>query len=110
MKPSINTTRIGTLKDVQDSIHILKKRVKVQEKDLSIRLKRLPEESFKATTGLFLPAFINNKISGGTWKLVKDGLGILSPFSSNKAGYIKDAAKQIGIMAFMKVVRGFIKK
>jgi hypothetical protein len=110
MKQTINNDGNNSLEDIQQAKLLLKKRIKIRERDLEERWHSLPEETFKATTGLFIPAFINNKIAGRSWNLIKDGLGILSPFTTNKIDFWKDAAKQIGLIELLRMGVGLFKK
>jgi len=115
MKAALHNNDINTLDDLQAEIKQVRKRIKAKEQDLAQRWDKLPEETLKAATGLILPAFINNKIAGGTYKLVQGILGFILPSSSSKK---KDSwqdslaapAKQLGLFAVAKLVFNLFKK
>ena len=107
---------VTTLTDLQAEIKLVKKRIRTREIDLEERFQNLPEESLKATMGAVLPAFINNKIAGGTWQLLR---GVAGLFFGQDKGTDKQAsweeiflspAKQLGIFALLKFVFGWLKK
>jgi hypothetical protein len=106
----MNNTTINSIEDVELAMSLVKKRIKLREEDLGLRLKQLPEETFKATTGMFLPAFINNKIAWRTWNIIQDTIGLLSPFKTDKASLWKDIAKQVGFVSLFKGAIGLFKK
>ncbi len=110
MKPATINTSINSLEDIAAAKREVRSRIKLREKELSERLDQLPEETFKATIGLVVPAFINNKIAGRSWNLVKDAVGLLSPFTTDKVSLWKDVAKQVGLVGLAKVALGFFKK
>ncbi len=101
---------INTLEDIKEAKKLVKRRIKLREEDLESRLQRIPQEAFKATTGLIIPAVLNNKIADRSWNLAKDVLGLISPFSTNKFALWKDVAKQIGVVSLAKMALGMFKK
>ena len=101
---------INTLEDIKEAKKLVKRRIKLREQELGERLEQLPKETFKAATGLILPTFINNKITDRSWSLVKDALGLISPFTTNKFSLWKDVAKQIGLVSLAKMALGVFKK
>lgn len=110
MKPATSNTTINSLEDIAAAKREVRSRIKLRERELTARLDQLPQETFKATLGLVVPAFINNKITGRTWNLVKDAVGILSPFTTDKASLWKDVAKQVGFVGLSKAALGLFKK
>ena len=110
MKPITTSININSLEDIVEAKRVVKSRIKLREKELTARLDQLPQETFKATLGLVVPAFINNKIAGRSWNLIKDVLGLLSPFNTDKASLWKDVAKQVGLVGLAKVILGLFKK
>ena len=110
MKPITTDMEIKTLEDIKHAKQLVKKRIKLREQELGERLEQLPKETFKVATGLVIPAFINNKIADRSWSLVKDALGLLSPFTTNKFSLWKDVAKQIGLVSLAKMALGVFKK
>jgi hypothetical protein len=106
----MNSTNINSIEDVELAMSLVRKRIKLREEDLGLRVKRLPEETFKATTGMFLPAFLNNKIAGRTWNIIQDTIGLLSPSKTDKASLWKDIAKQVGVVSLFKGAIGMFKK
>ena len=110
MKPTTINMGINTLEDIKQAKRLVKSRIKMREQELGERLERLPKETFKAATGLVIPAFINNKITNRSWSLVKDAVGLISPFSTNKFSLWKDVAKQVGLVSLAKMALGMFKK
>ena len=108
--PATINTNINSLDDIAAAKREVRSRIKFREEDLKMRMEQLPQETFKATLGLVVPAFINNKITGRTWNLVKDAVGILSPFTTDKASLWKDVAKQVGVVGLAKAALGLFKK
>ena len=110
MKLSTENISISTLDEAQQAIQIVKKRIRLREQDLEERLQQLPAESFKLAINSLIPSFINYKINNRSWSLIKDLLGLLSPFASNKSELLKDVVKQVGIMGILKGVVGLFRK
>ena len=110
MKPATINTSINSLEDIAAAKREVRSRIKRREQELSARLEQLPQETFKATLGLVVPAFINNKIAGRSWNLLKDAIGLLSPFNTDKISLWKDIAKQVGLVGVAKVALGLFKK
>ena len=110
MKLSTENLRINSIKDAQQAIIIVRKRIKLREQDLEMRLHQLPKESFKSATEAVLPAFISTRINGRSWSLIKDLFGLISPFGNNKPQILLGIAKQVGIVGILKTAIGFIKK
>ena len=110
MKLSTEEIKINTVEDAQHAIQVVRKRIKQREQDLEQRLQDLPKESFKSATGIVIPAFINSKITGRSWNVVKDVVGLLSPFSNNKSELLIDIAKQVGIVGLLKTATSFFWK
>ena len=110
MKPATINTSINSLEDIAVAKREVRSRIKRREQELSVRLEQLPQETFKATLGLVVPAFINNKIAGRSWNLLKDAIGLLSPFNTDKISLWKDIARQVGLVGLAKVALGLFKK
>ena len=110
MKPTLNDMGINTLEDIKLAKRLVKSRIKLREQELVARLEQLPKETFKAATGLVIPAFINNKIGDRSWNLAKDVVGLISPFTTNKFSLWKDVAKQIGLVGLAKMALELFKK
>ena len=110
MKMSTENIELTSLNDAQQAIQLIKARVKLREEDLKLRLQQLPKESLKSASSLLLPAFINSKITGSSWSIIKDVLGLLSPFSKNKSKLVVDIGKQVGVVGLWKTATGFFKK
>ena len=110
MKRSTEEIEINTIEDAQHAIQLVRKRIKLREQDLVLRWHDLPKESLKSATGIVLPAFINAKITGRSWNVVKDIVGLFSPFSNNKSELLIDIAKQVGIVGLLKTATSFFWK
>lgn len=110
MKLSTEEININSLQEAKEAIHILKMRIKLREQDLELRLQQLPKESLKSATGIVIPAFISSRMTGSTWHIIKDVIGLISPFSSNKSKFLIDIGKQVGIFGLFKTVTSFLKK
>lgn len=110
------TNSVQSLSELQTEIKHVRSRIKAREADLEKRWDKLPEESLKAAMGAVLPAFINDKIAGGTWQIVR-AIGSLI-FVKNKEGeaqpYWKEllgsSAKKFGLSAILKLALGFVKR
>ncbi len=113
---TLQNNSVTTLNDLQAEIKLVKKRVRTREIDLEERFQRLPEESLKATMGAVLPAFINNKIAGGTWQLLRGVAGLFfgQDKANDKQSSWKDVflspAKQLGIFTLLKLAISWLKK
>ncbi len=110
MKLLTEEIKISSLQEAQKAIQILKTRIKLREQDLELRFQQLPKESLKSATGLMIPAFINSRITGSTWSIIKDVAGLLSPFSNNKSKFLVDIGKQVGVVGLFKTFTGIFKK
>ena len=106
-------SHINNTAALHSEIRKLRATVKLQEDGLQQRWKKLPQETFKATAGAVLPAFLNNFIASKTFGLVKGAGGLLLGSSLGK-GNIKDEllanAKQLGIFTALRAVVGLWKK
>ena len=110
MKLITEDIKINTVEDTQQAIQVVRKRIKQREQDLELRLHDLPKESFKSATGIVIPAFINSKITGRSWSVIKDVIGLFSPFSNNKSELLIDIAKEVGIVGLLKTATTFFWK
>ena len=110
MTPTTIKMGINTLDDIKEAKRLIKRRIKLREQELASRLEQLPKETFKAASGLVIPAFINNKIGDRSWNLAKDVVGLISPFTTNKISLWKDVAKQIGLVGLAKMTLELFKK
>ena len=110
MKTNVNNLTLTSVEDTQKAIQIVKKRIELKEQILEERLQQLPQEVLKAGASMIIPAFINSKITGRSLNLIKDGLGLLSPFSNNKASILIDLAKQVGIIGLLKTIMSVVFK
>lgn len=116
MTTTNKTNTVQSLSDLQAEIKLVRSRVKTREADLEKRWDKLPEESLKAAMGAVLPAFINDKIAGGTWQIVRAIGSFL--FDKHKDGeaqpYWKEllasSAQKFGLSAVLKLVLGFVKR
>jgi hypothetical protein len=107
---------VQSLNDLKAEIRLVKSRIKARETDLEKRWEKLPQESLKAGMGAVLPAFINDRIAGGTWQIVRAIASFL--FDKHKEGeaqpYWKEllasSANKFESSAFLKVVLGFIRR
>jgi hypothetical protein len=110
LKLSTEDIKINTVEEAQLAIKLVRKRIKQREQELELRLQDLPKETFKSATGIVIPAFINSKITGRSWNVLNDVVGLFSPFSNNKSELLIDIAKQIGIVGLLKTAIGFFRK
>ncbi|RFM26567.1 hypothetical protein [Deminuibacter soli] len=62
---------INNLDDLRAKIRSVQVDLKQQETDLAGRWKQLPQEAIKASVGSVVPFFLNNKVAGSTWKLMR---------------------------------------
>ena len=109
------TNTVQSLTDLKAEIKLVRSRVKTREIDLEQRWDKLPEESLKAAMGAVLPAFINDKIAGGTWQIVRAiGSFIFSKDEEGKTPFWKEllasSAQKFGLSAILKLILGFVKK
>ncbi len=112
---TLRANTVQSLTDLQAEIKLVKSRIKTRETDLEQRWDKLPEESLKATMGAVLPAFINDKIAGGTWQIVRALTSFI--FNKNEEGktpywkeLLSSSAQKFGLSAILKLVLGFTKK
>ena len=104
MRTNVNDFALTSIEETQKAIQIVKKRIELREQILEERVLQLPKEVLKAGVSMIIPAFINSKITGRSWNLIKDSIGLLSPFSSNKASLFTDLIKQVGIIGLLKTI------
>jgi len=104
MKSKENSLHLTSVEDTQKAIQIVKKRIELREQMLEERVLQLPQEVLKAGVGMIIPAFINSKITGRSWNVIKDSIGLLSPFSNNKVSLFKDIIKQVGLIGLLKTI------
>jgi len=98
---------INTIEDLHALQAMVKLRIKEREKDLLERLQKLPQESIKATVGAVVPAFLNNRVAGTTWSILRGSIGLL--FKKKTAGSeLKDnifaSAKKLGLFTGLKAL------
>ncbi len=110
-----NLADINNLKDLEKEIRMVRARIKKREQALGERWKQVPGEAFKAGVGTVLPFFLNNKVAGSTWNLIKDAAGFIlgKKGSENGQGRLKTVwrdARKLGIFALLKGVFGVLKK
>jgi hypothetical protein len=113
MSNSTDFSYIKTIEDLRAMQVMVKLRIKEREKDLAERLQKVPEETFKATVGAIVPAFLNNKVAGTTMAIVKAAIGLLFRKKS-KRGDAKDNllsyARQLGIFSLLRAAYNLWKK
>ncbi len=114
MSNKIDLSHINTLEDLRAMQVMVKLRVKEREKDLQERLHKVPQEAVKATVGAVVPAFLNNKVAGTTWSILKGSAGLLFRKKGNAADGIKknvvSSAKQLGLFTLLKTAYGLWNK
>lgn len=101
---------INTLEDLLAAKAALRTRIKQREKDLQERSARLPIEVIKATAGSVVPFFLNNKIAGATWQLVKGIFSMVFTRKANGKENIFASAKKWGWVTLAKAVYGIFMK
>jgi hypothetical protein len=98
-------SKFNSLKDLREEIAALKVSIQQQEKELGDAVKMIPQQLVKSTTESIVPAFLNNFLANGTWKILLSAVTMLfNPFSG-KAGFKKNllgSAKKLGLMALVK--------
>ncbi|MFC4231033.1 hypothetical protein ACFOW1_03970 [Parasediminibacterium paludis] len=107
---------VQSLNDLKAEIRLVKSRIKARETDLEKRWEKFPEESLKATMGAVLPAFINDRIAGGTWQILRAIGSFL--FDKHKQGeaqpYWKEllasSVNKFSLSAILKLILGFVKR
>ena len=106
MSSKTDLSHIKTLEDLRATQAMVRFRVKEREKDLEERLHKLPRETIKATVGAVVPAFLNNKVAGTTWSILKGSLGLLFRKKGDAKDNIKEnvvsSAKQLGLFTILK--------
>lgn len=104
---------INTIEDLHAMQTVVKLRIKEREKDLVERMHKLPQETVKATVGAVVPAFLNNKVAGITWGLLRGSVGLLFRKKS-AASDIKQnmfsSAKKLGLFTALKTVYNLLSK
>jgi len=114
MSSSVLQNKITCLEELQQEKVAVRQRIKEREKDLEERLQKLPAETIKTAFNSIFPFYIDNKIAGKTWLLIKNIIGFFAGSSSEKNESWKSAiispAKQLGVFALIKLVSKFIKK
>lgn len=105
---------INTLEDLQAAKIFLKMRVKQHERDLAERYRRLPVEVIKSTAGTIIPFFLNNKVAGATFQLLKAALGMFFRKKASSNENIKEtivsSAKNWGFVTLAKALYGIFSK
>lgn len=114
MKKQLSKDITGLI-ELQDEIRLVKSRIRNHEQDIEKRWERLPEETFKATLGLVIPAFINNRIAGGTFGILKQVAALfigskIGGQQSNWKDLITGSAKKIGLVAGLKFLYSLVSK
>ncbi len=106
MSNKTDLSYINTLEDLRAMQVMVRLRVKEREKDLQERLHKVPQEAVKATVGAVVPAFLNNKVAGITWSILKGSTGLLFRKKGDTADSIKEnvvsSAKQLGVFTLLK--------
>lgn len=112
MRQTDPISRLHTYENLEAEIRRTKKRIQATEEDLHDRWKRLPLETIKATAGAVVPVFLSNGVATVTWKLLKQGIGLLTHKKSKEPegkGSI-GSSKKPGIFTVLKLLYGVIKK
>jgi hypothetical protein len=100
-----NFSYINTIEDLHAMQTVVKLRIKEREKDLVERMQKLPQETIKATVGAVVPAFLNNRVAGTTWSILKGSLGLLfrkKGASDSLKENVFSAAKKLGLFTALK--------
>lgn len=66
-----NKTPIQSLTDLQFAMQQLKQELVVQERSLSDRASKLPEEALKSAVSGFLPAMVSGALLTRGWQFIK---------------------------------------
>lgn len=113
MMNKITTHNIECLEDLQQQVVAVKHRIKQREQDFEERWQRLPTETIKATLGKVIPIFINNSIAGNTWNILQEIFKFFTKNNEKNNGWkqtLAGPAKQVGVMAVIKLLMGLVKK
>jgi hypothetical protein len=105
---------INTLDGLHAAKAVLRVRIRQRERDLQERGAKLPVEVIKATAGSVIPFFLNNKVAGVTWRLLKIIVGSIFRRRSTKKENFKesvlDSAKKWGWVTLAKALYGIFAK
>lgn len=114
MSTTDDLSNINNLNSLQAKIRSVKRSLKEQELDLSERWKQLPQETIKATVGTLIPFFLNNKVAGSTWRLLRTAMGLLIGKRMGGSDGLKEnlwkSTRQLGMFTLLKGVFTLLKK
>ena len=107
MKAKSNELVLTSIEDTLQAIRIVKKRIRIREEILEEQLQKFPEEVIKSSVNKIIPAFINSKITGNTWNIIKNLFGQFAPFSNKRNSLLNSVVQNIDIIGL--VITGLIK-
>lgn len=103
---------INNLDDLKAKIRSVRVSLKEQEVELGERWKHLPQETIKATVGSLIPFFLNNKVAGSTWRLLRTATGLF--VNRRRNDDLKDdlwkSTRQLGVFTLLKGAFSLLKK
>jgi hypothetical protein len=109
-----NLSNINNLDDLEREIRLVRARIRRRETALGERWKQVPKEAIKSSIGSLIPFFLNNKVAGSTWTLVRDALGfMIGKKTADGSGRLKTMWKdtrQLGLFTLLKAAFSVLKK
>ena len=102
--------KISSLDNLRTEMRRVEQRIDKNEKELSIRWNRLPEEAIKATIIGLIPGFLANGLGSNIWNLIKGllkwtkGKNSQDSDQENPANEPFGAVATIGLLALFKMI------
>ncbi len=87
------------------AIQEVKQRIAAREQALEERWNKMPEESIRATLGLVLPIFMNNRLASGAWRVMRGAFRLLAGKTDGQGEFkegLLSGARQLSVFAVLK--------